>query len=149
MLPIKTPRFVEASVHIRTYVSEGIWEALVKTSAKITPLQLKDAGFCGRTPFVFPVPPTTKRRKEAVSQVSTYVALAHQTSPQHKTLKKPETEAPQKPQITSRKSLHFTTRNTKVVSKKSKTFSDLSSSRCLGEMQQGATFNSDSELNQL
>ena len=36
----KTPRFVEASVHTRTYVSEGIGEALVKTSAKITPLQL-------------------------------------------------------------------------------------------------------------
>ena len=38
----KTPRFVEASVHTRTYVSEGIGEALVKTSAKITPLQLKE-----------------------------------------------------------------------------------------------------------
>ena len=86
-----------------------------------SPLQLKEDWFLRKNNIRLSSNANNKKKeRKAVSQVSTYVALAHQTSPQHKTLKKPETEAPQKPQITSRKSLHFTTRNTKIVSKKSK-----------------------------
>ena len=91
--------------------------ALVKTSDKLSQAVERTPGFLRKNNIRFPVTPTTIRKKEeAVSQVSTYVALDHQTSPQHKTLKKPGTEAPPNPSPPERAAFH----HKKIVSKKSK-----------------------------
>ena len=139
MFANKTSKIVEVSVRHKNVCFCRASGGPRRTPAKITPLQLKDNWFLRRTSNVFPAQPKRRRKKLYTYPQETGASKPSRNYP----------EAPQKPNHIQKGLTFHHKKLLKLFRKNQMIFSDLSSSRCLGEMQQGSNVHSNSEVNQL